>query len=716
MPLFNEKKLRYFRVVPEEDHPINVDITGENFLENVNASDISETGIGIVVPHRFKGCEIDNEVSVVISIPYPVRKSFLVRGNIRHVSDNRFGITFIDLSKPDRKLIRKYIEQRLRDNSFVERFWYRYLSFRLRHRYVTASLVIILLVALVYAYHAQYFRHGPKPKDKGNSLTLNSLPEKKAEENSASTHTKYALNLPVGQMAIRSRWGVKLSETPAVLMSGKWVALPFRACLGGDNWEFSFNQALSGVQGGVWSAGFRVGLWRLKRIKSQENPHLFPWTPDQPLQWVSLEPGALPKAIEVQKKREEGQYFICTTAESVNQNGVFIQNQNIVGWTFSQYPGECYLWVGPDGESLETQIDMDVFYRTSFEGGREEQLLKALEMKPTISPVERLEAFSQAFRRWPVLATEDTPSILHPDAIEKTILELVGEMMKNEMYSEIVEALDDSVILEIPSTALFIQKVNAVAMVKGLNSAINMIEEMKGYFQSISKEDKKQIDALHVQMYLNLIREYVENGNLDSAWLAYEACSEIFPENPGVYLAGVDLTLRRDGWAEAERLLAAKDIPPAFMGQVDALKAEIEKRKKEPGKIMIRFTPESEQIVIDAVINGSFRQKFLVDTGASMVTLPHSAIEALGLEIDEDSPVRTINTANGTRRARQVMLASIDVEGWVENNVEALVLEDSDEDDMALLGLNYLKRFHMEINNEEGMITLSPTGTAKEYE
>ena len=239
---------------------------------------------------------------------------------------------------------------------------------------------------------------------------------------------------------------------------------------------------------------------------------------------------------------------------------------------------------------------------------------------------------------------------------------------------------------------------------------------MKGYFQSLTQQEKKEIDGLHVEMYLNLIREYVENGNLDSAWMAYETCSEIFPDNPRVYLAGVKLTLKRDGWAEAERLLASRDVPPAFIGQVDALKAEIEKHKKAPRKIIIRFTPESEQIVIDAVINGSFHQKLLVDTGASMVTLPHSAIEALGLEIDEDSPVRTINTANGTRKARQVMLASIEVEGWVENNVEALVLEASDEDDMALLGLNYLKRFHMEINNEEGTITLSPSGTEKQYE
>jgi clan AA aspartic protease (TIGR02281 family) len=357
-----------------------------------------------------------------------------------------------------------------------------------------------------------------------------------------------------------------------------------------------------------------------------------------------------------------------------------------------------------------------VFYRTSFEGGREEQLLKALAMKSNISSVVRLEAFSQAFRLWPVLAAEDTPSILSPKNIEKTIMELVSQMMKNEMYPEVVEALDDSVILEIPSTALFIQKVNAVAMVNGPSAAINMIEEMKGYFQSLTQQEKKEIDGLHVEMYLNLIREYVENGNLDSAWMAYETCSEIFPDNPRVYLAGVKLTLKRDGWAEAERLLASRDVPPAFIGQVDALKAEIEKHKKAPRKIIIRFTPESEQIVIDAVINGSFHQKLLVDTGASMVTLPHSAIEALGLEIDEDSPVRTINTANGTRKARQVMLASIEVEGWVENNVEALVLEASDEDDMALLGLNYLKRFHMEINNEEGTITLSPSGTEKQYE
>jgi clan AA aspartic protease (TIGR02281 family) len=91
-----------------------------------------------------------------------------------------------------------------------------------------------------------------------------------------------------------------------------------------------------------------------------------------------------------------------------------------------------------------------------------------------------------------------------------------------------------------------------------------------------------------------------------------------------------------------------------------------------------------------------------------MVTIPMSTAERLGLAVDERNPQRRVFTAGGVKYAPEVNLSSITVEGWEINNVKALVLDLPDQSELGLLGLNYLRRFHMVINTERGTLLLEP--------
>jgi clan AA aspartic protease (TIGR02281 family) len=138
------------------------------------------------------------------------------------------------------------------------------------------------------------------------------------------------------------------------------------------------------------------------------------------------------------------------------------------------------------------------------------------------------------------------------------------------------------------------------------------------------------------------------------------------------------------------------------------LGASISELKGQAEKIMIRFRPGSGRIPVGAMLNGTFRQSFLVDTGASLVTVPSSTIEALGIEVGANNPRRKTSTAGGMVIVPEVVFSSIEVGGWTTHNVKALVLDIPNHPGLGLLGLNYLRRFHMEINDREGVFFLKP--------
>jgi c-di-GMP-binding flagellar brake protein YcgR len=91
---------------------------GEGFLDVFAARDISAGGVGIVVPHRFEGCAIDQEVDLVISLPG--ERPFMARGRIVHRTKTHqefFGVEFARLSRNHRSLLERYVDARLREAS-----------------------------------------------------------------------------------------------------------------------------------------------------------------------------------------------------------------------------------------------------------------------------------------------------------------------------------------------------------------------------------------------------------------------------------------------------------------------------------------------------------------------------------------------------------------------------------------------------------------------
>ena len=91
-----------------------------------------------------------------------------------------------------------------------------------------------------------------------------------------------------------------------------------------------------------------------------------------------------------------------------------------------------------------------------------------------------------------------------------------------------------------------------------------------------------------------------------------------------------------------------------------------------------------------------------------MTTIPYATAADLGIPITVRNPRRTVYTAGGVIYAPEVMLDSITLEDFEINNVRALVLDLPNQPETGLLGMNYLRRFRMDLNTDEGLLLLAP--------
>jgi clan AA aspartic protease (TIGR02281 family) len=170
----------------------------------------------------------------------------------------------------------------------------------------------------------------------------------------------------------------------------------------------------------------------------------------------------------------------------------------------------------------------------------------------------------------------------------------------------------------------------------------------------------------------------------------------------------VELALAEGNWQEAERLLYTARYPQSLLDRSRLLEARISRIKGEEGKIVIRFNPGAGEIPVRALVNGTVHQDFLIDTAASIVSISTSTVEALGINVSASLPRRQVATAGGVRVAPEVVLSSLELDGWTVNNIKALVLDIPKRPGVGLLGLNYLSRFRMELDDKNGVLLLKP--------
>lgn len=121
-------------------------------------------------------------------------------------------------------------------------------------------------------------------------------------------------------------------------------------------------------------------------------------------------------------------------------------------------------------------------------------------------------------------------------------------------------------------------------------------------------------------------------------------------------------------------------------------------------------------LLVASRINGQANTKFVVDTGASVVTISHALADRLGLEY-AGKPTQRLITPSGIMYSPRIVLDAVhvpDETGATVASVDAVVatIPGSPPEIGGLLGQSFLRHFHVTIDAERGVMNLQSAGAA----
>lgn len=171
----------------------------------------------------------------------------------------------------------------------------------------------------------------------------------------------------------------------------------------------------------------------------------------------------------------------------------------------------------------------------------------------------------------------------------------------------------------------------------------------------------------------------------------------------------VEASLRDDQAQIAMRVMHANfDTPeqPTAEMILQSLDKRIERMEQEVFSESIRLDVERGALYVTVVV-GNKTARMVVDSGASIVSLPPATAAQLGISVPSDAPEMRLVLADGRGiPAHGVTIPKIRVGEFEAENVEAAVLDVSAAQAEPLLGMSFLGNFKFEIDIAEKTLKL----------
>ena len=206
---------------------------------------------------------------------------------------------------------------------------------------------------------------------------------------------------------------------------------------------------------------------------------------------------------------------------------------------------------------------------------------------------------------------------------------------------------------------------------------------------------------------MKLLKDIINQHNPELALKIYDAAILKFSDNPELILLGSQIYLELNNLKLASANLS-RIKKASFSDQYVSLQEKITRKLSDQNKIVTKIEENKHNnIVLFGVLNNSVRQKFILDTGASLVTIPSSTANMLGL-FHVPYTIRTVATASGTIQAREVSLHSISINGKTTYDIPVVIMDLPQQAGVGLLGMSFLKKFHMELNGQQKELLLTP--------
>ena len=125
------------------------------------------------------------------------------------------------------------------------------------------------------------------------------------------------------------------------------------------------------------------------------------------------------------------------------------------------------------------------------------------------------------------------------------------------------------------------------------------------------------------------------------------------------------------------------------------------------GRASVPLKKKGLTAVVEALINSTTKANFILDTGASYTVISKTIAKKLRIDLKKNHPKIRLQTANGVIEVPLVTLDSIEVSGMRVDDLAAAVHDFSNDSSISgLLGLNYLSKFRMDLDTENGVLVL----------
>ena len=124
---------------------------------------------------------------------------------------------------------------------------------------------------------------------------------------------------------------------------------------------------------------------------------------------------------------------------------------------------------------------------------------------------------------------------------------------------------------------------------------------------------------------------------------------------------------------------------------------------------------QGNSLFVSVVINDKSPETMVVDSGASIVSLPLRMAQRVGIRPKDSDPTITLTLADGSQiPAKLTTIPTMRVGKFSASNVRCAVLGPEAPAAEPLLGMSFLGNFQFEINAQAGKMTMVSVGTSKE--
>jgi len=515
-----------------------------------------------------------------------------------------------------------------------------------------------------------------------------------------------SFTLVAGRFALEGLWQGAPASLESALFDGSWAALPLWAFLGTSAPRLDSPGPAGGQPAWVdWKSTNPVVLCRFDLGESLRTPELAPYDESEILEWRPLSGERTSLAIETGPLRSAGSFKTFALFGAISAPGVLVQKDRIVGWTFGQGVARGYLWAPFDGAGPKPLLPTADLVGSLRANSREAAFVRAMSMTDEPVSDRKLAAFAAGFREAALLSPEDLPLHLKPAMVAARMSSLATAMIERGMAAEVARILDPDILSAASDIPLIKAAARAAGEARGFDAAHRLLADLRRQPAIQSAPAAKELEAVEVELAKEALHKILNERGYNGLEI-FEGVSSLAPDDLELHLLGVEAAVLEKRWGRAADLLAAKRYPTAFSDKARTLERLIEEGRRDEESATIRFNPGDKLIPVFAIINKRLRQKFFIDTGATTTLIPTSAVEALGIRIDANTPLVGLQGVAGADLAYKVRLESVEVEGQTVFDMDVIAYDMETDRGTGLLGNDFLQHFQVDLDSIKGVLKL----------